>query len=135
MDRDLNMSRRSLWPLAIFMLLATLEVAAREPLRDPTRPYAWREVTPVVEIPREVQEWHVTAVRIGRHNRSAIVNGRLVHVGEAFAQARVTAIDADAVVLDYQGNTVRVGLLRPVIKRRSGAREGTNQGGSGEQNR
>ncbi len=106
--------------LALLFLLPGGQVAALETgLQDPTRPYAWQEVRPVVEIPREVMEWRVTAVRIGEHGRSAIVNGLLVHVGDGLGEARVVAISASEVVLDYQGERIRVGLLRPVIKRLS----------------
>jgi len=121
MDWDLMMSTNSLLTLSLLLLLAPFGLSAEQSLRDPTRPYAYQEIQPVVEIPEEVMQWHVSAVRIGAHNRSAIVNGTLVHVGERFGQARVVAIEADAVVLDYQGKPVRVGLLRPVIKRLAAA--------------
>ena len=121
MDRDLSMNKTLILTLPL-LLLALQAEALESGLKDPTRPYAWQEVRPVVEIPHEVMEWRVTAVRIGEHGRSAIVNGQLVHVGESLGEARVTAIGAREVVLDYQGKAVRVGLLRPVIKQVSGGK-------------
>lgn len=132
MDRDLSMNKTLILTLPL-LLLALQAEALDTGLKDPTRPYAWQEVKPVVEIPHEVMEWRVTAVRIGRDSRSAIVNGQLVHVGESLGEARVAAIDAREVVLDYQGNKVTVGLLRPEIKRPSG-RLNNKRHGSGDQN-
>ena len=89
-------------------------------LPDPTRPADYL-VTPafveVEELPGELVDWSVTAIRISSKDRSAIVNGRLVRVGDEIGPARVLEINPVSIVLDYDNKHVNVKLFSDRIKK------------------
>ena len=80
-------------------------------LPDPTRPANYSvsfSAAPVIA--RERAEFNVRAIRISEQDRSAIVNGMLVRVGDEVGSAKVSEIKNQEVVLDYERKQVRVPL-------------------------
>lgn len=61
--------------------------------------------------------FQLSAIRIAHDQRSAILNGKTVSVGERLGSARVTAIQASSITLQQDGKTVTVSLLPLSIKK------------------
>ena len=97
-----------------FGLLPAVPAAVAADLADPTRPPAGYQVAPDgaparQELPR------VSAIRIGRGSRVAIIDGTPVAVGDSVTGYRVLAIETDGVKLLHNGAELTVSL-RPRIK-------------------
>lgn len=103
------------------VLFASVSAAAAAGLADPTRPPDYAALPQPVEVPREVMDWQVSAIKITPDSRIAILNDQRVVAGDAVGPARVLAIEPGAVVLDYEGRELRVPLLRKNVKRAVGA--------------
>lgn len=112
------------FPLPLLLVVPLLTAAANVPLPDPTRPsdyFARRAATE--ELPKEIVNWNLTAVRISSQGRSAIINGQFVRVGDVIGKGTVLEINHDSVVLDYNRQEFIVNLLPFNIKRTMSARE------------
>jgi len=97
--------------LFAIMLPASLQAIAQLP--DPTRPADYQSAPKIVyeeELPKELIDWVVTAIRITGDERTAILNGQLVRAGDVIGPATVVEIQPVSVILDYQQNTVVVRL-------------------------
>jgi hypothetical protein len=96
--------------------------AAMAELPDPTRPANYSEALPeiieVYELPKELVDWRVTVIRITDRDRSAIVNGQLVRVGDQIGPAKILEINPAAVVLDYEKKQVYVRLFSDVVDKK-----------------
>jgi MSHA biogenesis protein MshK len=105
--------------VSVFMLGNAFAVAE---LPDPTRPVNYSEALPQVievhELPKELIDWRVTAIRIKDRDRSAIVNGQLVRVGDQIGTAKILEINPAAVVLDYEKKQVYVRLFSDVVDKK-----------------
>ena len=95
-----------------------LRAAAELP--DPTRPadYMVPGNIQIEELPRELIDWSVTAIRITDSDRSAIVNGRLVRVGDEVGPAKILEIQPTSVILDYENKQVVVRLFSNAIQKK-----------------
>lgn len=84
-----------------------------EVLPDPTRPAGY-DSAPLVnqQLPGELMEWNLTAIRISGAIRTAIVNGTMVREGDMLGQARITGIHADGVMLDYNNRRMKISLYK-----------------------
>lgn len=92
--------------------------AAPGTLMDPMRPStAEPEGKSTGKKPAGVNGFQLSAIRITREQRSAIVNGKSVRVGEHLGSARITAIQANSITLQQGGKTVTVSLLPLSIKK------------------
>ena len=99
-----------------YLLLLTLcpgqlVMAEISNLPDPTRPANYSasfSSAPVVA--RERPDFRVRAIRISEQDRSAIINGMLVRVGDEVGTAKVSEIKNQEVVLDYERKQVRIPL-------------------------
>ncbi len=88
-------------------------------LPDPTRP-AYRQVTQgTTAAVRDDEGWRLTMVRVSARDRIAVLNDRLVAVGDRVGGARVVAIKPSAVDLVKAGTRFTVKLSRPRVKRHS----------------
>lgn len=99
--------------LALFVIMMPASLQAFAELPDPTRPADYQAAPKVVyeeELPQELIDWTVTAIRITGEDRTAIVNGQLVREGDIIGPARVVDIEPVSVVLDYRQSTVVVRL-------------------------
>jgi hypothetical protein len=97
------------------------------PLPDPTRPPDYTvKIQQTEKPPAMVTDFNVTAIRIDRDDRSAIINGHLVRVGDMVGQARVLEIHPAEVVLyhDQKRRVVRLydRLLKTEKESSSGAK-------------
>lgn len=90
------------------LVLAATGVAAQgdDSLRDPTRPAGAAPVRVEATAPRFV----VSAIFFAKNRRVAVLNGQPVSVGDSVAGARVRAVTAHDVQLDYRGRTLHVAL-------------------------
>lgn len=87
--------------MALAMLVGAAGVTAAE-LSDPTRPPG-RTASASVRSPLDRADWRLTVVRIAPGNRSAVVNGEVVRVGDSVAGAQVVDIQPGRVVIDRDG--------------------------------
>jgi len=94
-------------------------------LPDPTRPADY-SVTRVIkeDLSRQKVEFSVNAIRISESDRSAIVNGKMVRVGDDIGNAKVKAINAKGVVLDYERKLLSVPLYARGISKKFNTSEG-----------
>ena len=110
--------RAAVWALGWLLVAGAGPVAA---LDDPTRPPAY--------VPRETpageRGWRLQAVFRGPGGARALINGRLVAVGERVDGARVVAIGPGRVVLATDAGRRELRLVRARILRR------TREGGEG----
>ncbi len=99
--------------LLSLMVLLGAGGAASAGLVDPTRPpTAVGGAQPAPEAAPEV-EWMLALVKFSPTHRSAVLNGRVIREGDRVAGARVLRILRDAVILEYRGRQLRVGLQHP----------------------
>lgn len=105
-----------------FLFMAVpLFASANTELPDPTRPanYVTENTAPVyVEeiVTNEKISWKVSAIRISKNDRSAIVNGRLVRVGDEISFATIFEINPLSIVINYEEQKLIVRLFNKVIK-------------------
>jgi hypothetical protein len=87
-------------------------------LPDPTRPADFQTTLVVQDLPRELIDWKVTAIRISDSDRTAIINGQLVRTGDAIGPASIHEIQPIQVILIYDNKQVVVRLFRDVFLRK-----------------
>jgi len=91
-------------------------------LPDPTRPADFIAVStePVffeeITIQEEVS-WEVSAIRISPKDKSAIVNGKLIRVGDNVGSAKVVEINPLSVIVDYEDKKLIVRLFNNQVKK------------------
>ena len=113
---------RIFYILVIVFTLYQSSVSAVAELPDPTRPadyFIVPEVIEVYELPAELIDWYVTAIRINGNDRSAIINGQLVKEGQTIGPAKVLEIKPVSVVLDYEDRQVVVRLYNNVVEKKN----------------
>ncbi len=102
----------------VFMLMIfPLIVSSNTELPDPTRPatYQVEEIEPVYfeEISDDENiNWNVSAIRISENDKSAIINGKLVRVGDDVGPAKVLEIRPLSVVINHEDNKLIVRLYK-----------------------
>lgn len=106
-------SLRHIAMTAVAALLLSTGVAAAE-LVDPTRPSHVR--APSENKTVRAPAWHVESIIVSPTRRLAVVNGRLVGVGDRVGGAKVTEILPYEVQLEYQGEARRVSLVATRVK-------------------
>jgi hypothetical protein len=102
---------------AVTLLMLPLSIRA-EVLPDPTRPAAFQTATVIQDLPAELIDWTVSAIRISARDRSAIVNGRIVRIGETIGPARILEIQPAQVLLDYDNKRLAVKLFSDTTMRK-----------------
>lgn len=98
--------------------MTVVPLAAANNLVDPTRPpdYAAAQQRRVVEIPQQVRDFRLNAVKFSGASRWAIINGNRVAPGEQIGPATVVDIQPASVVLDYEGERLTLNLLEHTVK-------------------
>jgi hypothetical protein len=89
------------------------------PLVDPTKPPDFMAVAPVPlpsEIPQEVIDYRLNAVKIGAKSRWAIINSERVQEGDKVGAAQVLQIQPGRVLMDYNGQQITLSLLAHDVK-------------------
>jgi hypothetical protein len=85
-----------------------------ESLRDPFQPYIVKETAPaaVDQIPEEesipLPEMTITGITWGSSYAQAIVNGKIVKVGDNIGGAEIIAISKDGVVVSFNNQKVTI---------------------------
>ena len=117
------MSSRRLTVNGLTLLIAMLSAAqaAAEPvppLSDPTRPYGWRPVAPegAASGGPSIEGLRLQGTFSVAGQRSAMISGQRVIVGDEVSGARVIEIDTHKVVLSIDGQTVELASLLPQVK-------------------
>jgi len=95
-------------------------VIANAELPDPTRPttFTVEEREPVFfeEIDFKVKiKWKLSAIRISDKDRTAILNGKLVRVGDDIGPAKVLEIKPLSVVIDHEDQKLIVRLFNTKV--------------------
>lgn len=93
------------------LLFGPMQVAAAEPLRDPTRPYSAR---PIVSL--RTATFKVSAIFVSEERRVAIVNGQRVAEGDQVSGAKVVEILSDRLRLNLQGKEITARLLPATVR-------------------
>ena len=105
-------------------------VSAVAELPDPTRPadyYVAPVTVEVYELPKELIDWNVSAIRIKDSDKSAIVNGQLVRTGDQIGSATVLEIKPVAVVLNYENKHVVVRLFGDSVDKKARINSNVNK--------
>ena len=104
--------------LAIVLTALLALPAAATPLRDPTQPpAAHRPATK--KAARKAPRWVLSSTLVSGQRRTAVINDRVVGVGERINGARVVEIQPAKVRLRRQGRDITLVLLKQNIKRPS----------------
>jgi MSHA biogenesis protein MshK len=99
------------------LLIATM-AQADAGLPDPTRPADYSVTRTIKQItPKQRTEFSVNAIRISEFDRSAIINGRLLRVGNEIGTAKIREINATEVVLEYERKLLTVPLYSQSISK------------------
>ena len=111
--------------LCFILTSIPLFVIANTELPDPTRPanFIVEDIKPVlIEVfeiyAKEKINWRVTAIRISKDDRSAIVNGKLVRVGDAISSATIAKINPLSVVVEYEDRKLIVRLFNNLVNKK-----------------
>jgi MSHA biogenesis protein MshK len=102
--------------------LAIMAALAAEPagLTDPTRPVDYLPASARTQpLPEELVDWRLSAVRIAPEGTSAILNGKVVRVGDAVGTARILEIKPGVVVVEYNRKRLEVSLFGTAVKRQA----------------
>jgi hypothetical protein len=104
------------------MLILPLYASSNTELPDPTRPATFNvEVSePVFFEENNIKDeinWKLTAIRISAADKTAILNGKLVRIGDGVGPAKILEINPLSVVINHEDKKLIVRLFKnPVIK-------------------
>jgi hypothetical protein len=104
--------------LTILMFFPAFALANAE-LPDPTRPanYFSESKEPVFfqESKDGKRIWTLSAVRVSKKDRTAILNGKLVREGDKVNQAKVLEISPQSVVIEHDNKKLIVRLFNDLV--------------------
>ena len=103
------------WILPILTTLLLMLPAVASEFKDPTRPAGIKTVYSSSNKDR-VRSWKLTSTLISSDRRHAIINGRLVSIGQTINKAKVIAIQPNEVELLHGKKRFRIKLLPQNIK-------------------
>ena len=89
------------------------------PLADPTKPPDFQTMPSVPmsgNIPEEVTNYRLNAVKIGAKSRWAIINSERVEEGDKVGPAQILKIQPSQVLIDYNGQQITLSLLAHDVK-------------------
>lgn len=113
--------KKSAMIMGIILNLYSGFLLAAAGLPDPTRPADYVSIPEnivIEELPEELIDWSVTAIRIAGGDRSAIVNGNLVREGDEIGPAKILEIQPVSIVLDYNETQVVVRLFNNMVQKK-----------------
>ena len=117
-DGRLKKMRAAAVCVIAFASLFTAGAATATPLNDPTRPPTAQTVTSHKAV-RKQPRWTLSSTLVSAQRRTAVINDRVVSVGEKINGARVLAIQPDSVRLRRHGSDITLVLLKKNVKRPS----------------
>jgi len=104
----------------IVMLLPAMNLSA-EQLPDPTKPFGYDAEPEMIIQEHNVQQdnivWRLNGIRIADQSRSAILNGKVVNVGDTVNGAKVVEIEPAWIIIEHEKQRIRLELLDINIKR------------------
>lgn len=116
--------QRRLTPILLVAMLISTAPLNAQVLDDPMRPPSEIGSKAGGTAGKDVKKtstygngFQLSAIRITKDQRSAIVNGKSVNVGDRIASARVLSIQASSVTLQKNGKTLTIDLLPLSIKK------------------
>ena len=117
------MKQSTLIALQALLFMVTQRGLLAAELIDPTRPIMARPVTTSAATPiQAASELKLEAILLSNDRRLAIVNGKLLRVGDRLGDTRIEAITAAAIRYSRAGRSHTLQLAQPTIKvRRSAA--------------
>lgn len=118
-------SRLVRWRFLLVMSLVLLSVCIQavaatqlnEEIADPTKPASFgaNDVNSRKKSDKQQQDFKLSSILLSPRRRMAIINGKLLYIGDEIAGAYVIAIDKDSVVLQGVGGVVNLQLLPNVV--------------------
>lgn len=112
--------------MMLILLVMTANAVKAEVLPDPTRPPDYQDTVFMQDLPQEMIDWRVTAIRLSDMDRTAIINGIIVREGETVGTAKVIEIQPIHVILEYNGRKAAVRLFSDMaVRKPSGVAEST----------
>ena len=102
--------------LLIGCCVGALPAIAEPDIVDPMRPPNTKNIVSSSAAGHK-REWVVSQILVSQRRRLAVVNGRMVGVGDLVNGARVNAIYGNAVKLDINGESVLIAPVARDIKR------------------
>jgi hypothetical protein len=103
--------------LALGMISALAAADTGSMLPDPTRPYAFATTIQAETLPAEGVQWRLSGVRIREGEKSAILNGKVVRIGDRLAGATIVEVNPADVVLTQDGQRIVVKMILSSIKK------------------
>jgi len=100
--------------MAGLAVAATL-AADSHALVDPTKPVDYVPIS-AQTLPDEFAVWRLTAVRIGKNGRSAVLNGKIVRAGDVLGKARIVEIGPGTVIVDVDRKRLELQLHGAAVK-------------------
>lgn len=102
--------------LYLMLVAIPFSVSGNNGLPDPTRPanYIVKDTESVfIEVidTKEKISWRVSAIRISTDDRTAIVNGKLVRIGDEISSGIISEINPLSVIVDYEDQKLIVRLF------------------------
>jgi MSHA biogenesis protein MshK len=102
---------------AVCAAMISVHIARAQTLVDPTLPPDMPAMTPGVPVARSLMA-NVQTIKISPNGPVALVNGRLVRVGDSIGEARVERITETEVVLHAAGSAPEIFKLHPRVDKR-----------------
>ncbi len=101
--------------IPLLTLSTSLPVYSATALKDPTRPPNAKLGSPSRQAGAS-PNWYLSSTLISGGRRNAVINGRLVSLGQTIKNAKVVSIRPNEVWLLHKQKRFRIKLLSPGIK-------------------
>ena len=126
MSESANLRRLLTIAIGVLGINGYLHGASGADLIDPTRPKGWQAAT---QAPDESENRPVAALQLQgtfslAGERSAVISGRRVVVGDEVSGAQVLEINRNNVVLRLDGETIELASMVPDVKSPADLKEG-----------
>jgi MSHA biogenesis protein MshK len=86
-----------------------------QPVADPTRPASLAVGNTSADISQPLK-WKLTSTLIGPQRRVAIINDKIVQIGQKIDGAELVAVDAGSVMIRYSGKKIQLKLIAGTVK-------------------
>ncbi len=101
----------------LYSLLVTLPVCA-EVLTDPTRPPVKKAVVPILKEKSFQHVWDLESTLVSSERKVAVINGKLLTIGDYIDGARVISIRKNRVVVKASHKEVTLLMLPDIVKKK-----------------
>jgi MSHA biogenesis protein MshK len=106
--------------ITMILISFSLSVMANTELPDPTRPATYVNNNEVYieafdDNSRETISWRLSAIRLSKNDKTAILNGKLVREGDHIGDAEIIEIKPLSVVINYENKNLIVRLFNNLV--------------------